>query len=138
MRGAGDGGATALRERLEASRAALLAAIARLTEAGFASDLGGGESVAEALAALAAAERSAVAAARGEAPPPARGTGGALAPQAIHDLAGSRLATLRALDAIGAGGGGAVAAAAGEAAAREEAAAARIGALFGADPPPHP
>ena len=145
MSAAGGEAPEALRARLEASRAALLAAIARLTEADFASDLGGdgageGESVAAALAALAADERAAVAVARGEPPPPARGIGGALAPQAIHDLAGSRHATLRALDAIGAGGdrGGTIAAAIGEAAAREEAAAARIAARFGANPPPPP
>ena len=57
----------ALRARLEASRAALLDAIARLTEQDFATDLGDGQSVVALLAALAAEEREAAAEVGGEA-----------------------------------------------------------------------
>ena len=56
----------ALRARLDASRAALLAALEGVTERDFAVDLGGGETVVRALAALAAAERAATGAASGE------------------------------------------------------------------------
>ena len=92
-----------LRARIEASRAALLEAIARLTEQDFAAEVEPGLSVAGLLAALAAAERDAARAA-----PPAGGVtranpGSVLAPQAIHDLAGARFETLRTLDAVAGG-----------------------------------
>ena len=124
-----DASPAALRARLDASRAALLDAVARLTEQDFAADLGGGETVGGVLAALAASERAAAAGA-GDADADTRGT--PLAPQAIHDLAGARFETLRRLDAVeGAGERDAAALAAiAEVAAREEAAAARIRARF--------
>lgn len=123
----------ALRSRLEASRAALLDAIARLTEQDFASDLGEGESVVETLAALAAEERATAAEVGGEAAVlPGRESTASLAPQAVHDLAGARFETLRVLDAIeGADQPDDVALAAIAATAgREEAAAERIRARF--------
>ncbi len=92
---------TALRARLGASRAALLDAIARLTEQDFATDLGDGQSVVALLAALAAEEREAAAAVGGEAVVlPGRESTASLAPQAVHDLAGARFETLRVLDAV--------------------------------------
>ncbi len=123
----------ALRERLAASRASLLAAIARLTEQDFASEIDGGQSVVEILAGLAADEREAAAEVGGEAVVlPGRESTASLAPQAIHDLAGSRFEILRVLDAIeGAAEADEAALAAVRAAAeREEAAAARIRASF--------
>ena len=91
----------ALRARLEASRAALLDAIARLTEQDFATDLGDGQSVVALLAALAAEEREAAAEVGGEAVVlPGRESTASLAPQAVHDLAGARFETLRVLDAV--------------------------------------
>jgi hypothetical protein len=122
----------ALRARLEASRAALLEAIARLTEQDFASQIDGGQSVVGLLASLATAERAAVAEARGVAPPTGDRSGSALAPQAIHDLAGARFETLRALAAIEAATapGDAAIEAISAVAAREEAAAERIRSKF--------
>ena len=128
--------ATALRARLEASRASLLDAIARLTEQDFASDLGDGESVIGALAALAADEREAAAAVGGEAVIlPGRESTASLAPQAIHDLAGARFETLRVLDAVegSAGPDEAALAAISATAEREEGAAARIRARFASE-----
>ena len=101
-----------LRARLEASRAALVGSIARLTEQDFAAELEPGLSVAGLLASLAAGERDAAAAARDpadatratRATSSTSSTGGTvLAPQAIHDLAGARFETLRALDAVASG-----------------------------------
>ena len=125
--------ATALRARLEASRTSLLDAIARLTEQDFASDLGDGESVIGALAALAADEREAAAAVGGEAVIlPGRESTASLAPQAIHDLAGARFETLRVLDAVEGSTepDEAALAAISATAEREEGAAARIRARF--------
>ena len=128
--------ATALRARLEASRASLLDAIARLTEQDFASDLGDGESVVGTLAALAADEREAAAEVGGDAVVlPGRESTASLAPQAIHDLAGARFETLRVLDAVegSAEPAEAVIAAITATAEREEAAAARIRARFASE-----
>ena len=119
----------ALRARLEASRAALLDAIARLTEQDFATDLGDGQSVVELLAALAAEEREAAAEVGGEAVVlPGRESTASLAPQAVHDLAGARFETLRVLHAVegSAEPDDAALAAIVATAAREEAAAERI------------
>ena len=123
----------ALRDRLQASRASLLAAIARLTEQDFASEVDDGQSVVDILAGLAADEREAAAEVGGDAVVlPGRESTASLAPQAIHDLAGSRFEILRVLDAIeGAAAPDEAALAAVTAAAeREEAAAARIRARF--------
>ena len=74
--------------RLDESRAALLAALEGLTKRDFAADLGDGETVAQALAALAEAERAANAEVRGEqSQPPASGR--PLPPQVVHALAGA-------------------------------------------------
>ena len=132
--------AAALRARLDASRAALLEAIARLTEQEFAAELEPGLSVAGLLASLAAAERDAVEALRDAAARTARSAtratratrASALAPQAIHDLAGARFETLRTLAAL-AGTAGSEEAAIGSlvpVAEREEAAAEGIRAKF--------
>ena len=123
----------ALRDRLEASRASLLDAIARLTEQDFASEVSDGQSVVGILAELAAGEREAVAAIGGEAVVlPGRESTASLAPQAIHDLAGSRFETLRVLVAIerATEPDAAALAAVTATAEREEAAAARIRARF--------
>ena len=123
----------ALRDRLEASRASLLDAIARLTEQDFASEVSDGQSVVDILAELAAGEREAVAAIGGEAVVlPGRESTASLAPQAIHDLAGSRFETLRVLVAIerATEPDAAALAAVTATAEREEAAAARIRARF--------
>lgn len=89
---------TALAQRLDAARAALLAALQGLTERDFATDLGGGETVVRLLAHLATAEHAAVVEAGGA------GTHGAAAekplpPQVVHDLAGARYRILRTLEA---------------------------------------
>ncbi len=82
---------------LDASRAALLAALEGLTERDFAADLDDGETVAHALAALAEAEQQANAEARGEAVrPPASGR--PLAPQVVHALAGAGYRSRRYLE----------------------------------------
>ena len=128
--------ATALRARLDASRASLLDAIARLTEQDFASDLGDGKSVVGTLAALAADEREAAAGVGGEAVIlPGRESTASLAPQAIHDLAGARFETLRVLDAVegSAEPEEAALAAISATAEREEGAAARIRARFASE-----
>ena len=107
----------ALRQRLEASRRALLEAVQGLTEQAFMSELGGGSepegaaepegtTVAAYLAALAPAEREAVRRAReavGAAPrplPAASARERVLPPQLIHDLAGARYETLLFLDTL--------------------------------------
>jgi hypothetical protein len=98
----------AVRERLEGSRATLLAAIEGLTERDFAAELEPGLTVVGALAALAPAEREAVREARLAVGAPERPlpTGGAAAtaraipPQVVHDLAGARYETILFLDLI--------------------------------------
>lgn len=98
----------ALHAGLEASRAALLAAIATLGEREFTSNLPSGKSVVATLAALAPQEREAVQRARAAigAPERPRLEGGelpharALPPQVVHDLAGARYETLLFLDGL--------------------------------------
>lgn len=96
--------------RLEASRAALLAALEGLTEREFGTEISGGETVLDRLQALATRERETTRTARqrlnaGERPAPAvgRGTtsGRVLPPQAIHDLAGARYETELLIEAAG-------------------------------------
>ena len=147
-RGGGEAGAggradaAALRERLRRSRAGLLEALGRLTEQDFASADGDGRSVLGLLADLAPAERADAARAiagggaggAGAPPgPPAAARGALLAPQAIHDLAGARRGTLRALAALEEAGRSAAALEA--IAEREERAAAAVRARSPARPP---
>jgi len=125
------GDATALRERLERSRAELLDAIGRLTEAGFQREVEAGRSVLGVLGELGRTERQAIAGARQAAGlPPRRGTGASspseLPPQVIHDLAGARHETMRLLDELDARSLAASAAALEGIATRETEAAARI------------
>ncbi|MEX1023015.1 MAG: hypothetical protein WD058_07685 [Dehalococcoidia bacterium] len=92
----------ALHARLDASRAALLAALEGVTERDFASTLPDGsgegpETVVQALARVAAEERGAVAAAEGVRVEE-RTVERPLPPQAIHGLAGARYRTSRYLD----------------------------------------
>ncbi|MFA7297638.1 MAG: hypothetical protein WC211_10730 [Dehalococcoidia bacterium] len=94
-----------LRARLDASRATLLEAVRGLTERDFSADLGAGETVVDALAALARAEREAVHTARAAAGAPPRPlpagkavAGRPLPPQVVHDLAGARYETELLLD----------------------------------------
>ena len=94
-----------LRARLDASRAALLDAVRGLTERDFSAEIGAGETVADALAALARGEREAVHAARAASGAPARPlpvgkavAGRPLPPQVVHDLAGARYETELLLD----------------------------------------
>ena len=87
----------ALLARLDASRAVLLGALEGLTEHDFAADLGSGQTVAQALAALAEAERRENAEVRGE-PVTAPGTGRPLAPQVVHALAGASYRSRRYLE----------------------------------------
>ena len=101
----------ALRERLERSRAALLEALASLTERDFASEIEDGRSVLDLLAELAPAELADAAAAAGtsgvgDEAAAGRRRDAMMAPQMVHDLAGARRRTLLALDAIEAAGGG--------------------------------
>jgi hypothetical protein len=99
-----------LRERLEASRAALLAALEGVTERDFASELESGVTVVATLGALAQAERTAIRDARdtvgaAQRPLPAGGaaaTARATPPQVVHDLAGARYETLLFLDLLAA------------------------------------
>ncbi len=107
---------SALRQRLEASRRALLEAVRGLTEQAFASELppsaseratdSGSTTVVAYLAALAPAEREAVRLAREavgaeQRPlPQATAREQVLPPQLIHDLAGARYETLLFLDAL--------------------------------------
>ncbi len=86
-----------LRERLDASRAVLLAALEGVTERDFASDIGG-ETVVQLLARVASEERRAVALAAGERAEE-RVVERPLPPQVIHALAGARYRTARYLDA---------------------------------------
>ncbi|RLT33893.1 MAG: hypothetical protein DWI58_21415 [Chloroflexi bacterium] len=87
--------------RLDASRTVLLGAIQGLTEHDFAAvldgEVGGGQTVAQALAALAEAERRENAEVRGE-PVIAPGTGRPLAPQVVHALAGASYRSRRYLE----------------------------------------
>ena len=87
-----------LRARLDESRAALLAGLEGLTERDFAGDLGDGETVVRALAALAEAERAANAEVRDE-PPQPPSTGRPLPPQVVHALAGASYQSRRYLEA---------------------------------------
>ena len=96
------------RARLDASRAALLAALEGLTEREFGTEISGGETVLDRLQALATRERETTRAARqrlgaGERPTPASGrgitSGRVLPPQAIHDLAGARYETALLIEA---------------------------------------
>lgn len=90
----------ALRARLEASRAALLAALEGVTERDFTTNLGDGVTVVRLLAGLVAEEQADVARLRDEVvtvATPER----PLPPQVVHGLAGARYQTLRALDAAG-------------------------------------
>ena len=86
----------ALHARLDAARAALLAALGDVTERDFATDLGG-ETVVMLLARIAGEERAAVAAASGVeyAPRPVQKP---MPPQVVHALAGARHRTRRYLD----------------------------------------
>ena len=89
-----------LRERLEASRATLLAALEGVTERDFTTNLGDGVTVVRLLAGLVVEEQTDVARLRGETvtvATPER----PLPPQVVHGLAGARYQTLRALDAAG-------------------------------------
>ncbi|MCK9485223.1 MAG: hypothetical protein M0R73_00755 [Dehalococcoidia bacterium] len=85
-----------LRERLDASRAVLLAALEGVTERDFSSDVGG-ETVVQLLARVAAEERDAVAQALGVVTQE-RTVEKPLPPQVIHALAGARYRTARYLD----------------------------------------
>jgi len=91
----------ALLARLDASRAVLLGALEGLTEHDFAAvldgEVGGSQTVAQALAALAEAERRENAEVRGE-PVTAPGTGRPLAPQVVHALAGASYRSRRYLE----------------------------------------
>jgi hypothetical protein len=87
----------ALRERLDASRAALLAALEGVTERDFAADAGG-ETVVRLLGRLATEERRAVLEARGQPVPELRMPERPLAPQVVHDLAGARYRTAQYLE----------------------------------------
>ena len=129
----------ALRERLERSRAALLEALASLTERDFASEIEEGRSVLDLLGELAPAELADAAAAAagtaggGDEAAAGRRRDAMMAPQLVHELAGARRRTLLALDAIeaaGAGDGDPLAALS-AVAEREEQAAAAIRARFG-------
>jgi len=131
----------ALRERLERSRAALLEALASLTERDFASEIEDGRSVLDLLAELAPAELADAAATAGSSGVGGEAAGGRrrdamMAPQMVHDLAGARRRTLLALAAIEAAGGGDSdpLAALSAVAEREEQAAAAIRARFGDGP----
>lgn len=86
----------ALLARLDESRTMLLAALEGLTEHDFAADLGDGRTVAQALAALADAERRENAEIRGEPAIPAA-SGRPLAPQVVHALAGAAYRSRRYL-----------------------------------------
>ena len=124
----------ALRARLDASRAALLAALEGVTERDFAVDLGGGETVVRALAALAAAERLATASASGE-PVTERTVEKPLPPQVVHALAGARYRTHRYLESAAADAGTAETLAA-SLVTREKRTAARIRERPRSEPPP--
>lgn len=86
-----------LHARLDASRAALLAALGDVTERDFATDLGG-ETVVQLLARIAGEERTAAARATGTEYTP-RAVEKPMPPQVVHALAGARHRTRRYLDA---------------------------------------
>ena len=96
----------ALRARLEASRAALVATLQGLSERDFTADAGDGITLLQLLAALAPAEREAVRRARNAAGAAARPTPDRvererlLPPAMIHDLAGARYETMLLLREI--------------------------------------
>jgi hypothetical protein len=127
-------GADELRAALDASRAALLAAILGLTDRDFAAELAEGESIIGLLAGLAAGEREAVRLAReaaGADPRPLPTTGGprlsrAIPPQVVHDLAGARHETMLFLEAHAPDAGERITALLTAIAEREHAAAQRI------------
>jgi len=85
-----------LHARLDATRAALLAALGNVTERDFATDLGG-ETVIALLERVANEERAAVAGATGEDYTP-RVVQKPMPPQVVHALAGARHRTRRYLD----------------------------------------
>ena len=127
-----------LRVRLERSRGGLLAALEGMTERDFTGELGdafpGGETVVQALAALASAERQATAAAAGETVSE-RAADRPLPPQVVHALAGARYRTQRYLESEQAEAAPAEALVA-ALVDRESAATARIAARPRLDPPP--
>lgn len=123
-----------LRERLEASRAALLAALEGVTERDFATNLGDGVTVVRLLARLAAEERADAARLRGE-PAEVVVPERPLPPQVVHALAGARYQALQALDLPGLEAEAAEALVAGIEA-REAAAAERVRSRPPATPPP--
>jgi hypothetical protein len=98
-----------LRTSLDASRAALLAAIEGLTDRDFAAEISSGETIIGLLSALAVDEREAIRLARqavGAEPRPLPTTGGprlsrAIPPQVVHNLAGARHETLLFIDTHG-------------------------------------
>jgi hypothetical protein len=100
---------TEVRERLEGSRAALLAALEGVTERNFAAELEPGTTIVATLAALAPAEREAIRQARLAVGAPERAlpaTGAnvssrATPPQVVHDLAGARYETSLFLELLG-------------------------------------
>ncbi len=89
----------ALEARLDAARAALLAALEGLTERDFATDLGGGETLVRMLARVASEEIVATARMTGV-PVEARVPEKPLPPQAVHELAGARYRARLALAAL--------------------------------------
>lgn len=86
----------ALQARLDASRAALLAALADVTDRDFATDLGG-ETVVQLLARLATEENQAANEALGETSA-TRSVERPMPPQVVHALAGARYRTSRYLE----------------------------------------
>jgi len=98
----------ALRQRLEQSRAELIAALQGVTERDFATEIGDGVTVVARLAMLAPAEREAVRDARRavgapDRPLPSAGASASTRvtpPQVVHDLAGARYETLLFLDEL--------------------------------------
>ena len=87
----------ALRARLDESRRRLLGALEGLTEHDFGADLDGGQTVVQALAALAETERRENAEVRGEPVAPAA-AGRPLPPQVVHALAGASYRSRRYLE----------------------------------------
>ena len=88
----------ALRARLDESRRALLGALEGLTEHDFGADLGGGQTIVQALAALAEIEQRENAEVRTEAAT-APAAGRPLPPQVVHALAGASYRSRRYLEA---------------------------------------
>ena len=87
-----------LQHRLDESRAELLAALEGVTEQDFGTDLGGGQTVVLALAALAEAERRENAEVRGESTEPPAAKTRPLPPQVVHALAGASYRSRRYLE----------------------------------------